>query len=292
MRVMHTDGVRESTVLIGGWRAMEGDKEPSGGSLMATTGLKIAALITGNKEVEALYDHWVDKLGYRDPKRTAKSIMGPKRGNYDDTDHLLPDLYLLNLIEDETKPGRLFRSVEIDLRGARKPFLSVSDDGGKSWRPILKQLTELIQWASGTGETANLTRDEMRQLLAYASSYPIRDVRVDSKDPQRWYGLMDSGVAVTEDEGENWIVSNLGLDIPSVQSLWKPRETNDLYVGTPAGLYVSRDGAKTWQDTSLILQYPGVGREEIGGAAYIQAYWLGRYEGFIDEEEANRIWWK
>ena len=58
------------------------------------------------------------------------------------------------------------------------------------------------------------------------------------------------------------------------------------------GLYVSRDGAETWQDTSLILQYPGVGREEIGGAAYIQAYWLGRYEGFITEEEANRVWWK
>ena len=91
---------------------------------------------------------------------------------------------------------------------------------------------------------------------------------------------------------ENWVVSKNGLDILSVQTLWKPRESDDLYVGTPAGLYVSRDGAETWQDTSLILQYPGVGREEIGGAAYIQAYWLGRYEGFIDEEEANRIWWK
>jgi len=592
MRVMHTDGVRESTVLIGGWRAMEGDKEPSGGSLMATTGLKIAALITGNKEVKALYDHWVDKLGYRDPKRTKKSIMGPTRGNYDDTDHLLPDLYLLNLIEedpellrfykkcmkdgwqthkddkiswynflcravlgdahadsegsiwnlqtfptcrifqpqmnslrddielvtgnrgrkeaadplpvyqrsfdneyewkgspyaldgwlsrivslvevspldpyvqfaadtsggayvsldagelwrpmgslprvndylfspdypaqafaatnsgiyrtfdggrswgqvsshvatrlkvdptnshvlyaegtrgiyksedlgwrkvgtvwkqltnpsypsdvvftidlsgeeptlymlsaegvstrsergsdwllpprprrprgfgdfrpiggsplwiraDETKPGRLFRSVEIDLRGGRKPFLSVSEDGGKTWTPILKRLDELIQWASGTGETADITREEMREFLAYANSFPIRDIRVDSKNPQRWYGLMESGVAVTEDGGENWVVRNNGLDFPSVQTLWKPRESDDLYVGTPAGLYVSRDGAKTWQDTSLILQFPGVGREEIGGAAYIQAYWLGRYEKFIDEEEANRIWWK
>ncbi|NIA15787.1 MAG: hypothetical protein GWP08_17110, partial [Nitrospiraceae bacterium] len=48
MRVMHDDGKRESTVLIGGWRGMDGSEEPSGGSLMATTGLKIAHTITGN----------------------------------------------------------------------------------------------------------------------------------------------------------------------------------------------------------------------------------------------------
>ncbi|MFV2065989.1 MAG: WD40/YVTN/BNR-like repeat-containing protein [Pirellulales bacterium] len=592
MRVMHTDGVRESTVLIGGWRGMDGDKEPSGGSLMATTGLKVAALITGNEEVQGLYDQWVDKLGYRDPKRTAKSIMGSARGNYDDTDHLLPDLYLLNLIEedpelkrfykkcmkdgweahkgdrvswytflcravlgdecsdpegsiwnlqtfptcrifqpqlnslrndikfvtgnrgrkeaadplpvyqrsfdneyewkgspfaldgwpsrvasivevspldpyvifaadtsggayvsldagelwrpmgslprvndflfspdysaiafaatdggiyrtldggrgwgrvsshratrlkidlnnahilyaegpqgviksvdlgrqkmgsvwkqltdpslpgdvsftvdlsgeeailymltsegvstrsehdsqwkgpapakrprgfgdflpvggrplwiraDEKKPGRLFRSVEIRMGDNRRPFLSVSEDGGKTWTPVLRKLDGLFQWAAGIGKTANITSEQMRELLAYAGSFPIRDIQVDSKNQERWYGLMESGVAVTNDGGENWVVSKEGLDFPSVQSLSKPRESDNLYVGTPVGLYVSRDGAETWHDTSLILQYPGVGREEIGGAAYIQAYWLGRYEGFITEEEANRVWWE
>ena len=52
MRVMHDDGERESTVLIGGWRGIEGATGPSGGSLMATTGLKIAYRITGNKTEE------------------------------------------------------------------------------------------------------------------------------------------------------------------------------------------------------------------------------------------------
>ncbi len=592
MRVMHTDGERESTVLIGGWRGMDGDKEPSGGSLMAITGLKVAAMITGNEKVKALHDEWVDRLGFRDPKRTEKSIMGPTRGNYDDTDHLLPDLYLLNLIEedpelrrfykkcmndgwethkedkvswfnflcravlgdecsdpeasiwnlqtfpicrifqpqmnsiredieivvgsngrkeaadplpvyqrsfdneyewkgspyaadgwtsrivsvvevspldpyvqfaadtsgsgywsvdagelwhpmgslprvndflfspdytatafaatdsgiyrtvnggrgwgrvsshpatrlkidpknsqilyaegprgvyksidlgwrkigtawkqltdpslpadvaftidlsgevatlfmltsegvatrsehdsewnvpappkrprgfgdflpvgghplwiraDETKQGRLFRSVNVDIEGGRKPFLSVSEDGGKTWSPVLKRLDELFEWVAGTGETADITNEEMSELIAYAESFPIRDIQVDSKNLERWYGLMESGVAVTEDGGKSWTVSKEGLDIPSVQALWKPRESDDLYAGTPAGLYISRDGAKTWQDTSLILQFPGVGREEIGGAAYIQAYWLGRYEGFITDEEANRVWWE
>ena len=108
MRVMHVDGKRESTVLIGGWRGLDGDTEPSGGSLMATTGLKIAYTITGNKKVEALYNKWVNTLGYRDEARTAKSIMGEGRGNYDDTDHLLGGLYILNMIEKDPDLRRFY----------------------------------------------------------------------------------------------------------------------------------------------------------------------------------------
>lgn len=152
-------------------------------------------------------------------------------------------------------------------------------------------MDRLFKWAAGIGKTADITNEEMRELLAYAGSFPIRDIQVDSKNQSRWYGLMESGVAVTNDRGETWAVSKDGLDFPVVRSLSKSRESDDLYVGTPVGLYVSHDRGKTWQDTSLILQFPGVGREEIGGAAYIQAYWLGRYEGFITEEEANRVWW-
>ena len=82
------------------------------------------------------------------------------------------------------------------------------------------------------------------------------------------------------------------LDIPRVHALWQPRHSGNLYVGTPAGLYLSRDNAATWEDTSLVLQDSGVIRSEIGGAGYLEAYWLGRYLGFITDEEAERIWWE
>ena len=591
LRVMHDDGERQSTVLIGGWRGMGGMKEPSGGSLLATTGLKIAYTITGNKKVKRLYDKWVDRLGYRDPERTKPSIMGPARGNYDDTDHLLADLYLLDILEedpdlrrfykkcvrdsweahkgeklawfnfvyravlgdeysdpegsiwnlqtfptcrifkpqlnsirtdiefvthrgrkeakeplpvyerasdneyewkgspfgldgwtsrivsvvevspivayvqfaadtsgraywsvskgeiwhkieglsgvndflfspdfpwlafaaardgiyqtldggrswrrthstatqrlwldpesnfvlyavgsngiyksvdlgergmgtawtsltesslpssavfavdprgeramlymlteeglfrkreneidwnvterltrphgfgdfepvggkplwirvDDTTPGRMFRAVSVDFQNQRIPFISVSSDNGETWTPILRQLQPLAEWGSGTGEPGNISRDDLTKLFGLFQAFPIRDVRVDREDPKRWYGQLESAVAITDDAGRNWTKSAEGLDIPRVQALWTPRASNDLYVGTPAGLYISRDRGLTWQDTSLILQQDGTERSEIGGNGYLTAYWMGRYHGFIDKRAALAEWWK
>ena len=97
MVVMLENGKDISTELIGGWRALAGDTRPSGSSIMATTGLKIAYVITGNEQVKALYNKWVDILQYREFKDSDESFMGDDRINYDDTDHLLPDLYLIKL---------------------------------------------------------------------------------------------------------------------------------------------------------------------------------------------------
>lgn len=591
MRVMHDDGVRESTVLIGGWRGMEGTAGPSGGSLMATTGLKIAYTITGNKQVEALYDKWVERLGYRNPKRTGKSIMGAPRENYDDTDHLLGDLYLLNLIEkdpkllrfyrkcvrdswqahrdermswfnfiyravlgdeygdpngslwnlqtfptcrlfkpqmnsirtdiefvtrdgrkealhplpvyerksdneyewkgspfgldgwqsrivsvvevspidpyiqfaadtsgnayvslskgklwhgmrglsrvndfqfspdypgiafaatangvyrtlnggrtwtkafdrpalrlklaphnthivyavgiygiyrstdlgeremgtvwrdisapapskdacfavdlkgdsptlymltpdgvytradgqlewqapqrqtrprgfgtfnpvggkpmwlrvDSTVPNRLFRAVSGRFGRGTSTLISVSDNGGASWSPVLRKLDRLVKWGTGVGKTSDLSYGEMRKLMTYAAEFSMDDLRVDARNPNRWYGRMESGVAITEDAGRTWRKSSQGLDIPRVKTLWTSRSSDDVYVGTPAGLYVSHDAGATWQDTTLILQFEGTEREEIGGIGYLAAYWMARYHNFIDDRTANAEWWK
>ena len=71
-----------------------------------------------------------------------------------------------------------------------------------------------------------------------------------------------------------------------------PRNATDVYVGTPAGLYVSHDHGKTWQGTTLVPEYEGAEREEIGGAGYLISYWMGRYHGFIDEQTATEEWWE
>ena len=62
--------------------------------------------------------------------------------------------------------------------------------------------------------------------------------------------------------------------------------------GTRAALYVSRDHGKTWQDTTLVPQFEGAEREEIGGAGYLMSYWMGRHHGFIDEQTTTAEWWK
>jgi photosystem II stability/assembly factor-like uncharacterized protein len=101
-----------------------------------------------------------------------------------------------------------------------------------------------------------------------------------------------SGVAITHDAGRTWTVSSRGLDIPRVDAIWIPRHAAEIYAGTPAGLYVSRDGGQSWEDTSLILQEGGAIRAEIGGIAYLEAYWLGRFHGFITDEQAHDRWWE
>jgi len=56
-------------------------------------------------------------------------------------------------------------------------------------------------------------------------------------------------------------------------------------------MYVSHDRSATWEDTSLILQGDGAIRSEIGGIGYLTAYWMGRYHGFITDEQATAQWW-
>jgi len=584
MVVMHADGERISTELIGGWRGLGGDDKPSGGSVMALSGLKIAALVTGNQQVKALYDTWVEKLGLRDPVRNQESIMGRSRGNYDDTDHLLGDLYLLNLIEEDeelcsfyrkcvkdsweahrtekmawfnfvyhavlgdeygdtegslwnlqthptcrifqpqmnsirtdiefheangakealhplpvherssdneyewkgspyrldgwtsrivsalevsphdpyvqfaadtsgnsywsntqgeiwhamaglprvhdflfspeypwmafaatdggiyrtldggerwnsvfTQPilelhfspnnahilyavghrgvfksenmgerdmgtlwrcvsgdspseatftidlhgnppiiylltrhglyyktedapewnaspqiarrrgfstvdpmggrpiwlkadphiqGRLFRAIETGRRGS---MISVSNDGGQTWSPVLRDLKPLADWSLGVGES-NITRTEMSRMSERLREFRISDLRVDRANPDVWYGMMESGVAVTNDAGKTWTISRKGLDIPQVRAIWTPRYAPLVMVGTPAGMYVSNDQGKSWTDTSLIPQESGAIRSEIGGNGYLTAYWMGRYHNFITETDAHGEW--
>jgi hypothetical protein len=121
--------------------------------------------------------------------------------------------------------------------------------------------------------------------------FRISDLRVDQTTPDVWYGMMESGVAVTRDAGNTWSMSRDGLDIPRTHAIWTPRHAPLVMVGTPAGMYVSNDQGKNWTDTSLIPQERGAVRSEIGGIGYLTAYWMGQYHGFITEEEANSEWW-
>ncbi len=589
MNVMLENGEDISTELIGGWRALDGVTGPSGGSIMATTGLKIAYMITGNKEVKKLYDKWVSILKYREYKDSEESFMGEARKNYDDTDHLLPDLYLLNLIEEDedllafyrkcvkdswsvhkndklswfnyiyqavlgdeygdsegstwnlqsfptnrilqpqmnsirndieffTKDGgkqalhplpvyahpsdneyewkrspyaldgwhsRTVKALEIspydnyvqfavekngsaylsltkgetwgkidelsgvsdilffsnsrwlvvaatdhgiyrsfncgegwekssdlivdhfyqhtmesntiyavspegiylskdfgawgvaeewDLISGKTPDLSsknfaieidgdklkmymltsqglyikesensswttpkqtirgrgfselmsfpgkpiwtrvhngrifsaiyisewvytgniiiVSEDEGRTWTPIVKDLDPLYKWMVHAKNGISLSVSDLTNYIDEFNMLSIQDIIIDKEDSDTWYGMIETGMAITHDAGKTWEVSNKGLYIPRVNAIFSSRYSKEIYVSTPAGMYVSDDKGKSWDDTSLILNDYGALRAEIGGVGYLEAYWLGMYHGFITKEEANRVWWK
>lgn len=180
--------------------------------------------------------------------------------------------------------GRLFRAVETEQRRFSDVTISVRS-------PVFRELKPLADWSVGISDLT-ITGAELRSLFERLREFPIRDLRVDRKNPDVWYGLMETGVAVTEDAGKTWRVSREGLDIPRVHSIWTPRHSHLVIVGTPAGMYVSNDQGDSWTDTPLILQGEGAIRAEIGGIGYLTAYWMGRYHGFISEEEAHVEWWK
>ena len=188
--------------------------------------------------------------------------------------------------------GRLFRAVEIRQRSYTGPWISVSEDEGNTWMPILRELTPLYEWSTGTGKNNKISRDQLQEMFGLMSAFRIQDIRVARSDPDTWYGILNDGVAITHDAGKTWIKSNQGLDIPRVHSIWTPRHSDTIAVGTPAGMYVSRDGGETWNDTPLILNGNGAIRSEIGGIGYLTAYWMGRYHHFISEKEARAEWWK
>ncbi len=95
------------------------------------------------------------------------------------------------------------------------------------------------------------------------------------------------GVLKSEDGGRTWSASTKGLDIPLVRTVMAPPNTTWVFAGTPAGLFISKDGGKTWEEGHLVLQFTKNTRREIGGAAFIDAYWRARYYGFIDEAIAT-----
>ena len=102
------------------------------------------------------------------------------------------------------------------------------------------------------------------------------------------YAAVEEGVMKSTDGGFTWKKVNQGLDIPQATAIFASLAGNRIYLSTPAGLF-AMDGqnGKRWEDGNLRLIFPSNTQREVGSADYLDAYWRGRYFGFITDEQAN-----
>ncbi len=143
-------------------------------------------------------------------------------------------------------------------------------------------------WSNGMETAMNMVTTG--RLMEYINGFPPGEVRAMAfhpRNPKILFAVADRGVLKSSDGGRSWQATETGLHIPLARTLFVPRHGDGIYVGTPAGLYVSRDGGTSWESAFLLLQFTKNRRRELGGAAFIDAYWRARYYGFIDEQTAS-----
>ena len=180
------------------------------------------------------------------------------------------------LVVDPTNPDHVIVGVRVQY-GSIGPLslFQQSTDAGLSWTNTLPSLYRDLQEKGLLGVLALAIPGELKQLV------------VDPQNAQTLYAIGAKGTRVSVDGGATWRDSVRGMTIPLVRSLVKPLNGDGLYAGTPGGLFVSRDGGMTWADANLWLQFTKNTRRELGGAAFVDAYWRARYFGFIDEAQAQ-----
>jgi len=150
----------------------------------------------------------------------------------------------LDVILDPQEPKRIYAVRE---KAAYKMEYTSGRDFGRTWEPIKK-----VPAAPGKEATTQFRAGE-------------------------------GGVLKSVDGGKTWDVKAKGLDIPLSKTVFTPANSDWVFAGTPAGLYLSKDSGETWEDGHLVLQFIHNERRDLGGAAFIDAYWRARYYGLIDD---------
>jgi photosystem II stability/assembly factor-like uncharacterized protein len=170
-------------------------------------------------------------------------------------------------------PTRLVSGFKTNSGAMSGSWLSISEDAGETWSRGLPQLYERFRAGGYIALLAGRVEDDIHALVG------------DPTDGDIFYAGTSDGVMRSTDGGRSWKQHAQGLDIPVVQTLFADATSGLLFAGTPGGLYLSRDRGETWEDANLKLIFDGNTKREVGGAAYLDAYWRGRYYGFITDEQ-------
>ena len=183
------------------------------------------------------------------------------------------------LVADPTNPDRALVGLYTTHAAiGTRSLLQETTDGGLTFQPDL--LSIYLRYVRGDAKAV------MASLIPGQAVLPA----IDPGQPQTIYTAVGRGVLKSSDGGKSWAEKSKGLEIAVARSVIAPRHGGCIFAGTPAGLFLSRDGGESWQDAHLCLQFDKNTRREIGGGAFIDAYWRGRYYGFIDEAAAKAPW--
>ena len=179
------------------------------------------------------------------------------------------------LVVDPSDPRIAYTGFYTGELGGTKSLLTKTIDGGATWTIDMAKVGRM--YAEG----------KLMQLLARMIDAEITSLAVDPRNSDTLYAGTRQGLLKSSDGGESWDLHADGFDIPWVTNVMAPPSSSSIFAGTHAGLYRSRDRGETFDYANLRCQFQQNTVREIGGAAYIDAYWLGRYHGFIDDETAN-----
>jgi photosystem II stability/assembly factor-like uncharacterized protein len=178
------------------------------------------------------------------------------------------------LVADPNNPERIWVGLKIRYRELGSfSILQESHDAGKTWSNSREDIWKTFSDKGFTGVIQLGIPTELNLLTA------------DAKVSGKFYAAADRGVVKKTEE--SFETSAEGFNIPLVRSLFTSKHSDWIFAGTPGGLYISKDGGKTWQDGNLWLQFDKNTRRELGGASFIDAYWRARYYGFIDNKTAD-----
>ncbi len=177
-------------------------------------------------------------------------------------------------VADPTNPDHVIVGLRSQFGGmGTNSLLQQSTDAGATWSNSLESIYKKFADGGMMGVMSLFIRGEITAPIARPDGTLITG--------------SDRGVLTSTDGGASWQEQKTGLDIPVARSMLAPRHCDWLFAGTPAGLYVSKDGGETWEDGHLVLQFTKNTRRELGGASFVDAFWRGRWYGFIDDATAT-----
>ena len=112
----------------------------------------------------------------------------------------------------------------------------------------------------------------------------LRSLAVDNRQEGLLWAQTEQGVMRLEPAQKRWQTAHEGLDIPIVYALFVPYGSKRVFCSTPAGLYVLEPGSNRWRSANLVLIFEDNKQREVGSADFLEAYWRGRYFGFLEDD--------
>lgn len=177
------------------------------------------------------------------------------------------------LVAHPRRCERVYTAFRVNYGGFRGSVLCQSDDAGQSHSHEVQTLYRRMREEGPEGLMRDIIPANLRSLW------------LDHSQEGVLWAHTEQGVMRLEPAHKRWQVVHDGLDIPIVHAVFVPYGSKQVFCSTPAGLYVLEPSSARWRSANLVLIFEDNTRREVGSADFLEAYWRGRYFGFLQEAE-------